>query len=331
MDQRYFDLTSFAPSTITLGKKTLQLYGEQNFTRTLDLRNDINVIAQIKQEYNPVTGIVVWTITSLDPMSIEPIHDAYRGVLPVNYGGSGIGYVSYSIRLKQDLQDGTAIPNMASIEFDNNEPILTPVWINTIDRTRPHSQILGVENQQDTATAIRITGSDNLSGIWKYEVYAVCDSTDVWAKIGECLSDTLNSVTTFVYDSYASECNYRTLALDSAGNREITNKYAIVLYADSTMGIVTGSGLYNYGATAILTAIPHSGYEFEHWSDDVTANPRHLIVENDQVLYAIFRQGISTLLEQTKTSDTVIKYIRNGHLYIIRQGKIYNAQGALVH
>ena len=53
-------------------------------------------------------------------------------------------------------------------------------------------------------------------------------------------------------------------------------------------GIVTGSGTYHDGETAILTAIPTNGYYFLGWDDGDTTNPRSLIVNNDATFTAIF-------------------------------------------
>lgn len=55
-------------------------------------------------------------------------------------------------------------------------------------------------------------------------------------------------------------------------------------------GIVTGAGLYYYGDTAILAAIPYDDYFFYQWSDGDTNNPRNLIVTGDTALMAIFQQ-----------------------------------------
>ena len=38
-------------------------------------------------------------------------------------------------------------------------------------------------------------------------------------------------------------------------------------------GIVSGDGVYNPGATAIITATPSTGYSFDHWSGNGTADP----------------------------------------------------------
>lgn len=327
LDTTLFDPASFAATGVTMGDKSMTLDGEQQFTKTMDLRTRVNVIAQVTLDYNPKNGVAVWTITSLDPMTMDPTEDANIGALPVNYDGSGAGSVSFRIKLRQPLPDGEMIPNRASIIFDYETPIMTPTWVNTIDAVCPHSQITDIENQQDTAILIRMTGTDNRSGIWKYEVYATCDTMPEWTKLGETVADSASIFTEFVIKGYNTSCEYMSLAVDSAGNREMIGRYQILLYCDTAMGTVAGSGVYDAGTTATLSATPADGYKFVQWSDEVQDNPRLVTVDSDIVLYALFEPTITTLLEQTRVQQTAIKVLYEGHLYILRDGRIYTITG----
>ena len=60
--------------------------------------------------------------------------------------------------------------------------------------------------------------------------------------------------------------------------------------ADSTMGTVTGSGMYPEGDTATLTAIPNEGYHFVRWNDGDSAAQRQIIVAMDTLFTAYFAQ-----------------------------------------
>ena len=57
---------------------------------------------------------------------------------------------------------------------------------------------------------------------------------------------------------------------------------------DTTMGSVTGAGVYDIGSTVIITATPNEGYSFVTWSDSVTAPTREFRVTSDISLIAYF-------------------------------------------
>ena len=58
--------------------------------------------------------------------------------------------------------------------------------------------------------------------------------------------------------------------------------------ADSTMGVATGSGTYDYATAVTLTATAAAGCYFTGWSDGVTANPRILTISGDTIVTAQF-------------------------------------------
>ena len=71
------------------------------------------------------------------------------------------------------------------------------------------------------------------------------------------------------------------------------NQYTMtVLSGDTTIGTVTGGGMYDYLDTAILTATAIEHYHFVRWSDGNTMNPRRMVVTSDLSRTAVF--GIDT-------------------------------------
>ena len=57
------------------------------------------------------------------------------------------------------------------------------------------------------------------------------------------------------------------------------NTYTLtVISGNSTYGTVTGSGIYNYNTTAVISATPYYGYHFVQWNDGNTDNPRTVVV-----------------------------------------------------
>ncbi len=87
---------------------------------------------------------------------------------------------------------------------------------------------------------------------------------------------------------------------------ELPTKYTVSVTADETMGSVTGAGTYDKDATATLTAVANSGYQFTQWSDGVTDNPRTIVVTSDITLTASFEASQPTLAEQ------VVYYLNGG-------------------
>lgn len=171
LDATRFDLSSFAPMSIKIGNRTEVLDGSPSFIRTIDMRPEIYAIAQVECNYNATTGIAQWHLSSLDPMTMEPVTEVHQGILPVNYDGtSGVGEVSFNINLRPNLAEGTTISNRAGIVFDYNEVIMTPAWMNVIDLTSPTSRATSCELVNDSTAAVTIEAHDNLSGPWRYDV-----------------------------------------------------------------------------------------------------------------------------------------------------------------
>lgn len=217
LDVNLFDLSSYRPTKIKIGEKSLNLTGERNFISTLDMRPEINAIAQIEGMIDDETGVVRWHISSLDPMTMEPVQDAMVGVLPVNFDGSGMGEASFDISLKNDLPHGTEISNRSGNIFDSNETILTPAWTNVIDRISPTSRVTDVQQLSDTMATVSIKATDELSGPWRYDVYVQYGRGSAWWKAAENVPvDT--TATVKIYDGI--DHGFYVVVTDSAGNVE---------------------------------------------------------------------------------------------------------------
>ena len=83
----------------------------------------------------------------------------------------------------------------------------------------------------------------------------------------------------------------------------VNNSYITVHANDSTMGSVSGTGLYGYNAPVTLTATPYSGYHFLRWSDGNTQNPRYLAAIRDSSFTAIFVSNVSTITVANANPD----------------------------
>ena len=73
---------------------------------------------------------------------------------------------------------------------------------------------------------------------------------------------------------------------------------------DNTKGTVTGGGNYLGGQTATITATANAGYQFDHWNDGNTDNPRSFTVTGDATYTAYFTSETFTL---TVASEDIAK------------------------
>ena len=60
-------------------------------------------------------------------------------------------------------------------------------------------------------------------------------------------------------------------------------------------GTVNGTGTYEAGSVITLTAVANNGYTFDHWSDNVTQNPRTVTVNSNLNFTAYFTQNQYTI------------------------------------
>ena len=81
-------------------------------------------------------------------------------------------------------------------------------------------------------------------------------------------------------------------------------------------GIVTGSGTYNYGATATLKASPNDGFIFLCWQDGIVTNPRNITVTGNATYTALFYQnGTPTYTITVQSNDTTLGTVSGGGEY----------------
>ena len=91
----------------------------------------------------------------------------------------------------------------------------------------------------------------------------------------------------------------------------LTN-HTIFVTCNSLQGLVTGSGTYQYGTIATLTATPNKGYMFIQWSDGDKDNPRKVTVTADATYTAEFTSQTYTI---TATCDKQHGQVTGGGTY----------------
>ena len=89
------------------------------------------------------------------------------------------------------------------------------------------------------------------------------------------------------YNSYLRHAYWgQFLTIRTIGDKEIKTEVN-----NSAWGKVTGAGVYNENDEATLTATANSGYCFVKWSDEVTDNPRTVVVTQDSTFTAVFESN----------------------------------------
>ena len=109
--------------------------------------------------------------------------------------------------------------------------------------------------------------------------------------------------------------------------------YTLTVMCNSSEGSTIGSGTYTAGSTTTIAAIPNSGYLFDKWQDNVTENPRQVIVNSDMTFVAFFKgtgvnenEGRLLVLYPNPANE----YVRLEGIEADSEVRIYNAMGALV-
>lgn len=190
LEPSIFDLSTLYTKKIVIGDKTIEVDANGEFVQTIDMRPKFNSLAEIRLSIDKQIGKIKYEIIALDPMTIEPTNDFMAGVLPINNSnGDGQGYIEFDINIKDDLDDGTYINNSASIIFDSNNAIETPIWTNITDYTKPKSIISNIDIIDNSNIRLFFEGIDDGSGIWKYDLYYQLGKHSNWMLLQENIID----------------------------------------------------------------------------------------------------------------------------------------------
>jgi len=221
LDGTVFDLSSYKPLAVRIGKHNVKLPEEKSFVTTVDMRPGINCILEIRHDYNEVSGKSVWTFNSLDPISLENVGDSQQGFLPVNDSNEiGVGEIEYCIDIITNLSHNAVISNKANIIFDDNEAIETPEWVNVTDYVRPTGKIVNFETSPDGKSYVfDVDCSDEGSGLNSYDLCAKTKDSDKWIVIKPNITD---SKVEYVLSKSIDNLEFAVRAIDNAGNRQIS-------------------------------------------------------------------------------------------------------------
>ncbi|MGE3310311.1 MAG: caspase family protein [Limisphaerales bacterium] len=222
LDPRY-DWSTFELKSIAFNDAKIDVPpGLQRHTTTATVGTDTNEVA-VEVSFNPATGRITWLLRSVDANTGDLPEDPYAGFLPPNDAAHrGEGSLTYTVRPKADLPDGTQLTNLATIIFDPtygaNPPIVTPMVTNTLDRFAPSSRIGALDASVTREFAVTWSGEDppNGSGVASYDVHVSRDdgSYTLWQVA------TTNTTAGFSGQP-GSTYRFFSIARDAAGNTEL--------------------------------------------------------------------------------------------------------------
>lgn len=191
----------------------------QSYSGQANVSTDPNPVS-ISGSLNPSTGVLTWTMQSVDPVTGTIPQDPLAGFLPPdNAGHQGEGFVTFSVQPKSGLENGTVITNQASIVFDRNAAILTNTVTNTVSSVYPTSNVDPLPATSASASfPVSWSGSDpGGSGIAFYDIYSSTDSGPYtrWLGSTTAVSATFSGSLGHTYSFYS-------LATDNVGYRQQT-------------------------------------------------------------------------------------------------------------
>ena len=173
----------------------------------------------IQASLNVQTRAVTWTFTSIDPTTGQVPSDPLLGFLPPDVTApEGLGFVSYTVSPVADLATGSIVSAQASVVFDENAPISTPLFTNTIDAAAPTSAITALAAHEAPSFTLQWSGSDDAggSGLAYYDIYYSVNSGPYQA----LLLNTTRTAAVFngiIGNTYS----FYSIAVDNAGNTEL--------------------------------------------------------------------------------------------------------------
>jgi Concanavalin A-like lectin/glucanases superfamily len=218
LDTENLNLSTFSLGPIAFGDRVASPPpGLTEFATEVDLRPENDLIVRIEAGLNQATGVVTWRLTSIDPATGQPPEDPLAGFLPPDVNPpEGEGSVLFTVQPKAGLATGTEIDNDATIVFDNNDPIQTPVWFNTIDNSNPTSAVQPLASVQQTVTfPVAWSGQDEGAGVRDFSVFVSEDS----GPFQPWLVNTPDTSANFVGED-GKEYAFYSIARDLTGNVE---------------------------------------------------------------------------------------------------------------
>lgn len=256
--------------------------GRQFYSARLDLRDTLGYFVDFEAGVNVATGVATWRFASIDPLTGDLISDPLAGFLPPNITApEGEGFVTYSIRPASELATGTSISAQASIIFDTNPAILTPVWTNTLDVEAPNSSVASLPAVSPPTFTVSWSGSDGSgSGVAAYDVF-VADNGGPFSAWQLGVATTSASLAGQAGHTYG----FYSVAADNAGNRQASPAGAQATTTAVCANVVPPAGV---DIADIQSVAARWGMTSSHpnWNPIFDLQPNGVIDVNDIIVAA---------------------------------------------
>ncbi|HEU4906714.1 MAG TPA: hypothetical protein VFT19_11460 [Solirubrobacterales bacterium] len=179
LDGSKLDLATFTLGPVWFGDQVIAPPpGLRAWSGSVDLRPAKPAIVTVDARLDE-SGLATWHFKTVDPVTQTFPEDPFAGFLPANNPPPlGEGAVTFSVAQKRNLKTGAKIRNVARIVFDKNEAIDTPIFTNTIDRSKPRALLRRAKAVVPRARKLRRScrvalawkGRDKGSGVGSYTV-----------------------------------------------------------------------------------------------------------------------------------------------------------------
>jgi uncharacterized repeat protein (TIGR01451 family) len=246
VDSAKVDMSKLALGPIGFGSTTLiPPPGSQQYATDVDLRPGKLLVVRVNAAVDPIKGVLTWNFESLDPATGLPTTDPLAGFLPPNVSApDGEGFVTYTAPLLAAQMTGTTVGGAATVVFDQNPPMDTPAWINTVDAGPPASAVQPLAPATSNESfPVSWSGSDDASGVARFNVYVSDDGGPFapWQTETAATSATFDGVDGHTYRFFST-------AIDNVGNVEAVKQVAeastrVVTRKSMTMVAVTSGAL----------------------------------------------------------------------------------------
>mgnify|MGYP000153295896 CR=1 FL=1 len=190
--------------------------GMSSWSGRVDARDAVGLDVELACDFDPASGVVTWTLTSIDPDSGLLTLDPFAGFLPPNEEPpEGDGFVTFSVEPRPGVPLETLVLAQAEIIFDTNEPILTNVHRNTLDPVRPSAGVVALPSREGSSFLVSWAGSDAGAGLATYDVHVSDDGGPfvLWL-------DNTEATSAVYHGEVGHEYAFEVVGTDAAGNVE---------------------------------------------------------------------------------------------------------------